>query len=124
MLRAGVKLRVTLPRHSGWVLVPVLNRRQRVCTRQRVCFCASLSEEGQESHLFLIPQKALLSGPGGAGVPVEDCEGEGGEGGEGGRRGRVYGHTHTVRVGGRCGAMWPCCFYSHLLLHFLPLLPL
>lgn len=35
VLRAGVKLRVTLPRHSGWVLVPVLN------CRQRVCFCAS-----------------------------------------------------------------------------------
>ena len=33
VLLAGVKLRVTLPRHSGWVLVPVLN------CRQRVCFC-------------------------------------------------------------------------------------
>lgn len=69
-------------------------------------FLCELSEEGQESHLFLIPQKALLSGPGGAGVPVEDCEGEGAGGGGGGRRGRVYGHTHTVCVGDdvvRCG---------------------
>lgn len=56
-------------------------------------FLCELREEGQEAHLFLIPQKALLSGPGGAGVPVEDCEGEGG------RRGRVNGHTHTVCVG-------------------------
>ncbi|KAG7225027.1 hypothetical protein INR49_014482 [Caranx melampygus] len=30
VLRAEVKLRVTLARHSGWVLVPVLNCRQRV----------------------------------------------------------------------------------------------
>lgn len=87
VLLAGVKLRVTLPRHSGWVLVPVLNCRQRVCvcvcTRQRVCvFLYELREEGQEAHLFLIPQKALLSGPGGAGVPVEDLRGRG-RGGEG-----------------------------------------
>lgn len=38
VLRARVKLRVTLARRSGWVLVPVLNCRQRVCvcTRLRV----------------------------------------------------------------------------------------
>lgn len=40
-LQAGVKLRVALPRHSGWVLVPVLNCCQHVCTRQRACFCAT-----------------------------------------------------------------------------------
>ncbi len=60
-------------------------------------FLCELREEGQEAHLFLIPQKALLSGPGGAGVPVEDCEGEGGE-----ERASERSHAHsTCRV--RCG---------------------
>lgn len=35
VLQAGVKLEVTLARHSGWVLVPVLNCRQHVC--MQVC---------------------------------------------------------------------------------------
>lgn len=73
------------------------------CVYKTACvFLCELREEGQEAHLFLIPQKALLSGPGGAGVPVEDCEG---------RRGRVSGHTHTVCVGYdvvRCG----CAYFT------------
>lgn len=86
LLRAGVKLRVTLPLQADWVPVPVLNCVQDcVC----VCFCV-IRDEGQEAHLFLISQKALLSGPGGAGVPVWKCTGG---------RGRVSGHTHTVCVG-------------------------
>lgn len=88
LLRAGVKLRVTLPLQADWILVPVLNCVQDcVC----VCFCV-IRDEGQEAHLFLISQKALLSGPGGAGVPVWKCNGG---------RGRVSGHTHTV-----CRARW------------------
>lgn len=56
-----------------------------------VCvFLCKLKEEGQEEHLFLIPQKASLPGPGGAGVSLEGCEGKKG------RRGRVNGHTHTL----------------------------
>lgn len=61
------------------------------CAQDSMCvFLCELREEVQETHLFLIPQKALLSGPGGAGVSVKDCEG---------RRGRVSGHTHTACVG-------------------------
>lgn len=72
------------------------------CAQDSMCvFLCELREEVQETHLFLIPQKALLSGPGGAGVSVKDCEG---------RRGRVSGHTHTACVGYdvvRCGG---ACF--------------
>lgn len=64
-------------------------------------FLCELREEGQEAHLFLIPQKAMLSGPGGAGVPVEDCGGEEGE-----DRASERSHAHSMcRV--RYGAMWP-----------------
>lgn len=107
VLLARVKLRVTLPRHSDWVLVPVLIAAS-VCVY--VCvyttagvFLYELRAEGQKAHLFLIPQKALLSGPGGAGVPVEDCEGEGGE-----ERASERSH-HRSGCRGRCGAMWPVC---------------
>lgn len=71
------------------------------CVYETACvFLCGLREEGQEAHLFLIPQKALLPGPGGAGLPVEDCEG---------RRGRVSGHTHTVWVG--YNVVWCGCAY-------------
>lgn len=82
------------------------------CVYKTACvFLCKLREEGQEAHLFLIPQKALLSSPGGAGVPAEDCEG---------RRGRVSGHTHTVCVGygaARCAGAYFTATSSSASLH-------
>lgn len=75
-----------------------------VCACMRVyitacVFLCELREKGQKAHLFLIPHKASLSGPGGAGVPVEDWEG-------GEKRASERSHAHSM-CRARRGAMWP-----------------
>lgn len=83
-----------------------------VCVYKTACvFLCELREEGRRHICFWSPQKALLSGPGGAGVPVEHGAGAGGQ---------VSGYTvcvgyHVVRCG---------LFYHQLFLHFLTLRPL
>lgn len=82
-----------------------------VCTRTACVFLCELREEGRRHICFWSPQKALLSGPGGADVPVEHEAGAGGQ---------VSGHTVCVGYNVvRCGL-----FYHQLFLHFLTLRPL
>lgn len=49
VLRAGVKLRVRLARHSDWVPVPVLNCRQHVCVR--LCVFVRVKREKGRRHI-------------------------------------------------------------------------
>lgn len=68
-----------------------------VCVYKTACvFLCELREEGRRHICFWSPQKALLSGPGGAGVPVEHGAGAGG----------ASERSHSMcRV--QRGAMWP-----------------
>lgn len=78
-----------------------------VCVYKTACvFLCELREEGRRHICFWSPQKALLSGPGGAGVPVEHGVGAGGQ---------VSGHTVCVGYNVvRCG------LFYHQLFTFLP----
>lgn len=78
VLRAGVKLRVALPRHSGWALVPVLNGRQRVCARQRVFFVRELRGRGAGgTSVSDPPRKPCSPDLEVLACLAEGCEGEG-----------------------------------------------
>lgn len=110
LLRAGVKLRVTLPLQADWVPVPVLN-----CVQDCVCVCVFLCDKrrgARGTSVSDLPESLALRPWRCWRASMEVQRGE---------RARERSHAHSV-CRAHCDVM--CVFYNRSCLCFLPVVHL